>query len=308
MIEVKHLTKKYEEKVALSNVNMTISDGSIVGIVGPNGAGKSTFMKILVGLLKDFQGEVNYNIEMRKHFKKLIGYLPEQRGLYEKLDVESQLMFFGGLRGLSHKECKEQISLWLTKFNIEDWRHRMVSELSKGMQQKIQFVSCLINNPEIVFMDEPFSGLDPVNLNYFCKVIRDYAEINQSTILLSTHNMESVEKVCTHVAIIVNSRLVVFDTIENVKKKYSKENSYRIRVPSYKENIVDEIMTFDSSVRVLKVESLNSNDIEVSVEFTKAESKERFIKDFVTRKYILLWEHLVPDMNDIFIKLVNENL
>ena len=175
MIKVENLTKKYGNNIAVDDVTITIPDGAIYAIVGPNGAGKSTFLKILCRIIDYDAGTISFNENFSvKEYRETIGYLPEQRGLYGGIDIATQLRYFAAIRGVSSKVSRQNIDFWLRKFEIGGWKYRKTNELSKGMQQKVQIVSCLISMPKLIFMDEPFSGIDPINFKLFTEIIKEY--------------------------------------------------------------------------------------------------------------------------------------
>lgn len=244
MIEIRNLTKHYGTKTALDNVSLSIPDNSIVGLVGKNGAGKSTLLKILTGIMKADDGQCLFDgIEPgNASVADDIGYLPEQRGLYNTVSVQEQLEYFASLRGLNSIKRKDAISHWLNKFGIEDWKKKKISELSKGMQQKIQLITCLMHSPKYVFMDEPLSGIDPANFELFTDVIKEFQLEQHATIILSTHNMKSIEKMCDYVAFIDSAKLKLYDTIPNIKNKFAKRNKYIVTLEANDDTNAEETL------------------------------------------------------------------
>ncbi len=309
MIVIDKLTKKYKNTKAIDCISMRIPDNSIVGLVGPNGAGKSTLIKILIGLLDDYDGE--YSLEEKatpRWIRQNIGYLPEQRGLYDDVDIETQLLYFASLRGMSKRTAQKNVQEWLKKFDIETWRHKHLSELSKGMQQKIQFICCLVHNPHIIFMDEPFSGIDPLNLDNFISVIKDYAKEFKPIILLSTHNMDSIERLCTHVAIIVKSKLILFDTTENVKQSFSKETTFEIILKDDVDAIRRKANENSNYFHVFSIEE-RGNAVTILLELKSIDiiNKAQILVDTFGMFDIISFNKYVPTMNDVFVKAVQEN-
>lgn len=309
MIVIDKLTKKYKNKKAIDCISMRIPDNSIVGLVGPNGAGKSTLIKILIGLLDDYDGE--YSLEEKatpRWIRQNIGYLPEQRGLYDDVDIETQLLYFASLRGMSKRTAQKNVQEWLKKFDIETWRHKHLSELSKGMQQKIQFICCLVHNPHIIFMDEPFSGIDPLNLDNFISVIKDYAKEFKPIILLSTHNMDSIERLCTHVAIIVKSKLILFDTTENVKQSFSKETTFEIILKDDVDAIRRKANENSNYFHVFSIEE-RGNAVTILLELKSIDTinKAKILVDTFGMFDIISFNKYIPTMNDVFVKAVQEN-
>ena len=234
MITINNISKKFNERIILDNINMEIHDNCITALVGQNGAGKSTLLKILTGILEPDSGSFYFD-DIKKSSKLLynkIGYLPEQRGLYYDVDVEKQLMYFCSLRGICKHDTKAAIQYWLNIFDANNWRKKKISELSKGMQQKVQLMVCLLHNPQYVFMDEPLSGIDPVNFEIFTNAIIEYQQRTHSTIILSTHNMKSIEKMCNYVVFLDNKKIRIYDSIQNIKNKFSNINTFTIILES----------------------------------------------------------------------------
>lgn len=225
MITINNLVKRYDSHYALNGVTCSIPSQSTCAIVGPNGAGKSTLLKILTKIIDYDAGTIDYGSTLCvDSFSPKVGYLPEQRGLYTGVDIESQLLFFTNIRGITGKKAIENVNYWLNRLDIGNWRHCRVSELSKGMQQKVQFVSCLVSNPKIMFMDEPFSGVDPINFRLFIEILQEYQKEANATIVLSTHNMKSVEQLCKDVVLLNRGKVVIAGNVNDVKLSYSKGN------------------------------------------------------------------------------------
>lgn len=225
MITIKNLVKKYDSQTALGGISCTIPSQSICAIVGPNGAGKSTLLKILTKILCYDTGSIDYGSTINMDFfRQNVAYLPEQRGLYTGIDIETQLVFFANIRGINSKIAYENVNYWIKKFDIGNWKKRRVSELSKGMQQKVQFISCLVSNPMIMFMDEPFSGVDPVNFRLFIEILQEYQKTTGATIVLSTHNMKSVEELCKDVILLNKGQVEIVGNVDEVKQTFSKGN------------------------------------------------------------------------------------
>lgn len=229
MIEISNICKKYGDTPALDDINMTIGQGSIYALVGPNGAGKSTLLKILTGIIKPDGGRISYRDNgAMAELKCKMGYLPEQRGLYPDVTIGEQLMFFARLKGLDSQQAKAGMQEWLKRFEITSWKNHKPRELSKGMQQKVQIIACLIHHPELIFMDEPFTGIDPANLLYYSQIIKDYQQQSGCTIVISTHHMASVEHLCTDIAFIFKAHLVEQGSVQAVQKRLSPKDLFRI--------------------------------------------------------------------------------
>ncbi len=223
MLKIQNLTKTYNTTKALSDVSLEVSKGIIFGLLGPNGAGKTTLIRIINQIIDADAGSIYINGELLspKHISK-IGYLPEERGLYKKMSVWDQMIYFARLKGLSSSEAKTKINHWLNKLEIASWKEKKIEDLSKGMAQKIQFISTVIHNPPLLILDEPFSGFDPVNAEIIKNEILELKS-NGTTVILSTHRMESVELLCDQVAMINRSKKILDGTIKQVKSSFRPE-------------------------------------------------------------------------------------
>jgi ABC-2 type transport system ATP-binding protein len=220
-IEVNNVTKRYGDFTAVDGVSFSVDPGTIFGLLGPNGAGKTTTIRMIMNITVPDSGSITVlGKPSTEGGGKLIGYLPEERGLYRKMKVIDHLVFLGEIRGLPVAEAKKRSGEWLERLSLVDWRNRKVEELSKGMQQKLQFIGCVIHEPKVLILDEPFSGLDPVNARVFKDL---FVEMRQQgkTVVLSTHVMEQAEKLCDEIALINRSRLVLEGPIAQIKKQYS---------------------------------------------------------------------------------------
>ncbi|MCA1762614.1 MAG: ATP-binding cassette domain-containing protein [Flavobacteriales bacterium] len=225
ILKVENITKTYAGHDALTDVSFDVPKGSIFGLLGPNGAGKTSLIRIINQITGADSGQILFNGEplSPKHIAR-IGYLPEERGLYKKMKVGEQALYLAMLKGMSKAEAKAKLAEWFKRFDVESWWDKKVEELSKGMAQKIQFITTVMHAPEFIILDEPFSGFDPINTNLVKGEIMRLAE-NGTTIMLSTHNMGSVEEICTHIALINNSKKVLEGPVAEVKEKF-KEGVY----------------------------------------------------------------------------------
>lgn len=223
MLKIEKLNKAYGSNKALTDVDLQVSKGVIFGLLGPNGAGKTTLIRIINQIIDSDSGSVYIDGELLapKHIAK-IGYLPEERGLYKKMKVWDQMLYFARLKGLSPHEAKTQIKYWLDKLEMSTWREKKIEDLSKGMAQKVQFISTIIHHPPLLILDEPFSGFDPVNAEIIKNEILELKE-KGTTVILSTHRMESVELLCDHVAMINKSHKILDGTIKQLKTSYRPE-------------------------------------------------------------------------------------
>lgn len=280
LIECKEVCKNFGEKVALDHVSLDIPQGKIFGLLGPNGAGKTTLIRIINRITIPGSGEIIFDgrpITQRDVEK--IGYMPEERGLYRKMAVGDQVMYLAQLKGMSARDARRELKLWFERFGIQDWWKKKVEELSKGMAQKLQFITTVVHKPSLLILDEPFSGFDPVNAEVIRKEILRLRD-EGATIVLSTHNMESVEELCDEIALINRSRLVITGGVEQIRRDYGNNNV--------------ELVYTDSDGRHTEV-------LPRSIDGTST------LSSFIERGVeINSYRELMPRMNDIFIKLVTE--
>ena len=278
IIECKDVCKSFGTKVALDHVNLDIPEGKIFGLLGPNGAGKTTLIRIINRITIPSEGEILFGgrpITQRDVEK--IGYMPEERGLYRKMKVGDQAMYLAQLKGMSANDARMELRNWFTRFEIQGWWDKKVEELSKGMAQKLQFITTVVHRPKLMILDEPFSGFDPVNADVIRKEI---LRLNQegATIILSTHNMESVEELCDNIALINQAKLVITGGVDDIRRQHGNNNV--------------ELVYTDSEGRHSEVLPRETNG---------ASTLQQYISRGVE---INSYKELMPRMNDIFIKLV----
>lgn len=300
LIECKNVCKNFGTKVALDNVSLDVPEGKIYGLLGPNGAGKTTMIRIINRITIPNSGEVLFNgrpITQRDVEK--IGYLPEERGLYRKMEVGDQAMYLAQLKGMSEKDARAELKKWFVKFGIQDWWKKKVEELSKGMAQKVQFITTVVHKPSLMILDEPFSGFDPVNAELIRKEILELKE-QGATIILSTHNMESVEELCDNIALINKSHLVLSGGVDEIRRQYGNNHVELIysgeNVLAPVEGLFSVISDDDDNGRHTAVLSLDHEGLGNEV-LTAVIGQELLVNSF---------KELLPRMNDIFIKLVTE--
>ncbi|HDR7736274.1 TPA: ATP-binding cassette domain-containing protein [Bacillus thuringiensis] len=222
-LEIKGLHKMFGNVKSVNNLNITLKKGEVLGLLGRNGAGKTTTIKMVLGLLNPDQGEIKWNGKKLSRTDVSIGYLPEERGLYIKSKVIDQLRYFGRLEGMTKKDVDVAIDSWLERLAIPEYKYKLASELSKGNQQKIQLIAALIHNPELIILDEPFSGLDPVNAGMLAEIIEEQIKKGK-TIILSSHRMDQVESFCQHICILKQGKAVVEGRLNQIKKEYGFQN------------------------------------------------------------------------------------
>lgn len=300
IIECRNVSKNFGEKVALDNVSVCVPKGGIFGLLGPNGAGKTTLIRIINRITIPNGGEVLFDGRpITQSDVEKIGYLPEERGLYRKMEVGDQAMYLAQLKGMSAAEARKALKEWFVRFGIQDWWKKKVEELSKGMAQKVQFITTVVHKPSLMILDEPFSGFDPVNAELIRKEILRLKD-EGATIILSTHNMESVEELCDNIALINKSHLVITGGVNEIRHKYGNNNIELVYTGEDKvkdaEGIFKVLSDEDNAGRHTAVltlgENVSSNDA-LSVLLGQ---------DIIVNSF----KELIPRMNDIFIKLVTE--
>ena len=300
LIQCKDVCKSFGEKIALDHVSVDIPKGKIFGLLGPNGAGKTTLIRIINRITIPNKGEVLFDGRpITQDDVEKIGYLPEERGLYRKMKVGEQAMYFAQLKGMSSREAAAELKKWFVRFGIESWWNKKVEELSKGMAQKIQFITTVVHKPSLLILDEPFSGFDPVNAQIIREEILRLKE-EGATIILSTHNMESVEELCDNIALINKSHVVITGGVDEIRHKYGNNNVELVYTSDKAVCSVPGLYTVlsdqDDSGRhtaVLAVDEEGSSNAVLA---------DLISKDITVNSF----KELVPRMNDIFIKLVTE--
>ena len=292
LLSIRHLEKHYADHVALRNVNLEIPKGIIFGLLGPNGAGKTSLIRIITQITGPDAGEIYFDGEpLRLAHADQIGYLPEERGLYKKMKVGEQLLYLAQLKGMRKDEALAKLKEWFIRLDIKEWWNKPVNDLSKGMQQKTQFIATVVHEPKLLILDEPFSGFDPINASMLKDEILAIKE-RGTTVLFSTHRMESVEELCDEIALINHSEVVLSGNKEQVQSRY-KKNQFFIR---YEGNLGDlpgiEVISNDSGKAVLR--------------FTAGLSTNEAIALLIKQITLLEFKELIPSFNDIFIQVVNE--
>ena len=300
LIQCNDVCKSFGEKVALDHVSVDIPKGKIFGLLGPNGAGKTTLIRIINRITIPNSGSVLFNDRpITQDDVEKIGYLPEERGLYRKMKVGDQAMYFAQLKGMSARDAARELKKWFVRFGIESWWNKKVEELSKGMAQKVQFITTVVHNPSLLILDEPFSGFDPVNAQLIREEILRLKD-EGATIILSTHNMESVEELCDNIALINKSHVVITGGVDEIRRKYGNNNVELV----YTDNQVvkDEPGVF----RVLSDQDDAGRHTAVLALADGAGSNEALTAVLAQGLTVNSFKELVPRMNDIFIKLVTE--
>jgi len=296
LIVAKNVSKSFGDFKALNNINLAIPEGSIFGLLGPNGAGKTTLIRIITQIIAADQGSILINNEPLniKHIQN-IGYLPEERGLYKKMKVGEQLLYLAQLKGLSKKESMERIKIWFKKFDIAGWWGKKVEDLSKGMQQKIQFITTVLHNPKLIILDEPFSGFDPINVNIIKDEILNLAR-EGSTIIFSTHRMESVEELCDHIVLLNKSEIILEGSKKAIKEDY-KTSTFDVE---HKNHLSDLAHGYE----IKNHEQLEDGFYKTSVKIVNGQNPNELLKLLIDKVEVHSFIEKIPSMNEIFISTV----
>jgi len=300
MLKLQSVTKSYADKIAVKNLSFEVSRGEIFGILGPNGAGKTSTIRMICGITFPDSGTIEFlGRPMNEELQSKIGYLPEERGLYKKMKVGDVLLYFAQLKGLSSAEAKARIAHWAKRFEAEAWLKKKVDELSKGMQQKVQFMSVLLHEPELLILDEPFSGLDPINSELMMDVILEFKEAGKA-ILFSTHRMEQVEKICDSIVLINNGEAILNGKVREVKRSYGKN---RIHLDFEGEDSFLEALLAQG-----KVEVTARSPKSVELKLLNGTTSREILATASERAEITRFELAEPSLREIFIMRVSETL
>ena len=303
IIEVENITKKFGRHKALDSLSLSIAKGRIFGLLGPNGAGKTTLIRLLTCINTADSGEIRFlGHPLTAADVSNIGYLPEERGLYKKMKVSEQAIYMARLRGMSRRDATESLLSWFHKLGIESWWNRRVEELSKGMQQKVQFIVTVVHNPDFLIFDEPFSGFDPINAEQLKKEILELKE-KGATIILSTHNMSSVEEICDDIALINKGKVIIEGAVNEVRRNF-RQNRYHITFEGQPDS--SDLPAWMQLVGRTNDDTTTTWQLLLS----DGHSANELLQHFISRYSILSFGEVLPSMNDIFIHTIqsqNEN-
>ncbi|MEA3451195.1 MAG: ATP-binding cassette domain-containing protein [Bacteroidota bacterium] len=295
-LSIDKITKQFERVKALDNVSFNVAKGQIFGLLGPNGAGKTTLIRIINRIFGPDAGNISMENEIIKSTDiSKIGYLPEERGLYKKMKVGEQILFFAKLKGMNKTEAQKAADFWMKRLGIESWTNDKVEELSKGMQQKIQFIITVLHNPKLLIFDEPFSGFDPINVELIKKQILWLRE-QGTTIIFSTHNMPSVEEICERIVLINKGKNILEGDIDEIKEQFS-ENIFEISFDNISDNFKES-----EKFTVLDTKSVNGHTI-FKVDLKDFDKKD-FLKYSLENGSIISFNPVIPSLHDIFVKVV----
>ncbi|QEN05133.1 ATP-binding cassette domain-containing protein [Thiospirochaeta perfilievii] len=297
LIELKKLNKKYDSVQAVKDISFSIKPGEIFGLLGPNGAGKSTTIKMIMNILDPDSGQILFDgKKLKASDNEKIGYLPEERGMYKKSTVTEFITYFGMLKGRSIEQLEMEIEKWLTYFDLHDWRYKKTEELSKGMSQKVQFITSIIHDPEIIILDEPFSGLDPLSMDKLRGAILLLKDAGK-TIIFSTHVMEQAEKICSHIMILNRGEAAITGSVSEIKSSFGNKM------------IALEFDGDGSFIEALEeVESIIKYPRYVEVELKDEELADSFLRNIIDKISIKRYERIVPSLHKVFISSIGEDL
>jgi len=296
MLSVKNIVKQYATHRALNDVSLEVEKGKIFGLLGPNGAGKTSLIRIITQITAPDSGEVLFNGErLNANHISQIGYLPEERGLYKKMEIGEQVLYLSKLKGLNSAEATKRIKYWFEKLEMKDWWSKKVEDLSKGMQQKVQFVATVLHQPELIILDEPFSGFDPVNADIIKNEILELNK-NGATFIFSTHRMESVEELCDNIALINKSKKILDGAVDEIKNTY-RNNAYWIEYEGDYETASNDIY------EVLQTEKVKNHTL-VKLQLKPNRVANEALSQLLPHVNIHRLDEVIPTMNDIFIEKV----
>ena len=305
LLSIDSVSKKFGSHTALNNISLNIPEGCIYGLLGPNGAGKTTLIRIINQISLPDSGKVFFNDqELNASHIKQIGYLPEERGLYPKMKIGEQAIYLAQLKGMDRKMARLELKKWFEKFEISDWWNKKVTELSKGMAQKVQFIVTVLHKPKLLIFDEPFSGFDPINAN----LIKDeILQLNKegATVIFSTHRMESVEELCEHITLINKSKKILDGNLDEIKKDF-KTNTFEVAVnapdaKSLKNKLKLEYETFAPTFRTI------GDNLRMNIRLVSGQNSDKLINLLNSNSRLIHFKEVIPNVNEIFINSVKND-
>ena len=293
-LRVENVTKRFGDFTAVDDLSFNVCAGRVFGFLGPNGAGKTTTIRMIVGITAPDEGKIElFGQKMSSNLQDKIGYLPEERGLYKKMKVQDQLRYFAALKDVSTKEADQRIDFWLDRMKLSEWKTKKTTDLSKGMSQKIQFIATVLHDPDLLILDEPFSGLDPVNVEFLIEVVAEL-KAQHKTIIFSTHLMETAERLCDDIILINKSRRVIGGTLRQIKESYSK-NMIALRAVGGENVLEDETLVLKVTEHADEKELVLAENADEQILLKKLLENGAKISKF---------EKIEPSLNDIFISAV----
>ncbi|GAA4319935.1 ATP-binding cassette domain-containing protein [Compostibacter hankyongensis] len=296
IIRLEHLKKQYEGHRAVDDISFTIPAGAIFGLLGPNGAGKTTLLRMITGIFYPDEGQLFFEeqpFDPKQHAAR-IGYMPEERGLYKKMKTAEHVLYLARLRGLSESEARERCRFWMSRFELDSWRNKPVGDLSKGMQQKVQFIVTILHEPSLLILDEPFSGLDPINTNLIKEEIFRLSA-KGTTIIFSTHRMEQVEEICNHIVLVHRGRKVLDGAVQQIKQDF-KRSEFSVLLDAPPAGLVQATDSFTVE---------RTAGAEVTVKLKDGHSTNEMLSYFIQQGYgVQAFHEILPTINDVFIRQV----
>jgi ABC-2 type transport system ATP-binding protein len=301
ILQINNVSKRYSSHVALNNVSISVPEQKVFGLLGPNGAGKTSLIRIINQITGPDSGEIIFrNEKLRPSHVERIGYLPEERGLYKKMSVGEQVLYLARLKGLTKHDARQRINFWFDKFEMQTWRKKKIEELSKGMQQKVQFIVTVIHQPELLILDEPFSGFDPINAQLIKNEILELKK-NGATVIFSTHNMGSVEELCDDIALLNKSEKILDGSVKEIRKTF-RSNTYRV---SFKGNAMGFTNALWAGGEV--IEKHTEDDVNTfTIKLNQGVTSGSFLQAVLPHCELVSFNEIIPSMNDIFIMKVHE--
>jgi len=297
ILELDEVSKRFGDHMAVDRLSFAVPKGSVFGLLGPNGAGKSTTIRMIMRIISVDSGTIRLaGVPIDDERRRLIGYLPEERGLYKKMKVLELLTFLGTIRGLSPGESKRRSASWLDRFELGEWGTHKVEDLSKGMQQKVQIIGTLLHKPQLLILDEPFSGLDPINTRALKDLLQTMADEEGVTIVLSTHVLPQVDEMCTHICLINRARAILTGTLADIRKDYGG-NIWR----------VSSDVSADALTSLGKVAGVRPLGDELLVELSEGGDARTLLRELVAAGNVESFTRFVPDLENIFLRAVEED-
>ncbi len=293
-LSVENVSKRFGDFTAVEGLSFEVKAGRVFGFLGPNGAGKTTTIRMIVGITAPDAGTIElFGHKISHDLQNRIGYLPEERGLYKKMKIVDQLRYFAELKGVSPAEADKRIDKWLDRMNLSEWKKKKTTDLSKGMQQKIQFISTVLHDPDLLILDEPFSGLDPINVEFMMNVIAEF-KMRKKTIIFSTHLMETAERLCDDILLINKSKKILSGSLRSVKSSYG-ENLIALRATGAEQVLADKTL----------VANVVSHSDEQEIHLAKGTDAQLLLKQLIESGAVITkFEQVEPSLNDIFIEKV----
>lgn len=302
ILQVRNVSKQYAAHKALDDVSLDVPKGSIFGLLGPNGAGKTSLIRIINQITGPDSGEILFEGKrLSVDHISMIGYLPEERGLYKKMEVGEQALYLAQLKGLSKKEAMDRLKFWFDKFGLKDWWRKKIDELSKGMQQKVQFIITVLHEPKLLILDEPFTGFDPINAGLIKDELLRLRD-QGTTVILSTHRMESVEELCSHIALINRSKKILDGDVHDIRRRF-RTGKYEVTYSGHGVGLANSLW---GGFELISNEP-QAGHMKALVSIPEGRSTNDLLAGMIQNVEVMSFREMVPGMNDIFISLVNES-